>query len=823
MNKIKFNNCNCEIIPGKFDIKNIPLTCEATFNLISSGFTTGIFQLESRLGSDWSKKVKPQNIKELAALTAILRPSALESGMSDLYVDIKFGKKKPSYIHPALEDIFKDTNSAMLFQEQILRVATELAGFSLEDGDLLRIAMGKKKADLMAKLKIKFIDGCTKKKNINKNIAEEIFGWIEKSQRYSFNMCLSGDTIIQKQNNQHGRKFTIKEMYEIMNFNTLNGKKLKTSIRANWIKNGHYGTGLSLCEDGLIRFNVIKDIRPSGKQQLYNIFLENGSTIRATLNHKFPTDKGDIELKDLDIGDELYIINRKKWCQYRSVEENRKRTKLYQTIDMKNFKKFAYKCCWRCGSTQKLEINHKDKNFLNNKWENLELLCVPCHKNFHKNDKKLKPGQKGWGILSIKIKEIKKDKIEETWDVTMNAPNHNFVTGNNIVTCNSHAIAYSMLSYSTAYVKTHFPLEFFTSYLTYSNYKADTMDEIYHLVQDARLFGIEVLQPDIRDCNVKFNIVDAKIRFGLSSIKGVGESAIAKIIKNGPESMSTWQKFLTNVSVIHKDVGIALIKSGACDFYNMQRSQMVKELEIIFGTKDVKGLTERERKWFFYKLTNEKSVKDVLVEMTSKKNEMSTKSMSGLSKPEILEFAKEFTGLTNEDFTGKTKFDIINILKKYGFETDKENKPCSNLKRMETIKEKLNELEEELIDTNLGKATAEKYFLGIAISSSPADDADNSDASHTCLELAKAINGQSFSVCCVIDSVKHTKTKKGKNPGAIMCFLTISDSTYSIDRAVVFPDDYEKIGKYCKDTLICMIYGEKKNGSIIIHDIKKLI
>ena len=582
--KIKFDKCTCEIIPGKFDIKNIPLDCSAVWNLISSGYTTGIFQLESRLGMDWSKKIKPQNIKELAALTAILRPSCLESGMSESYVDIKFGRKKPSYIHPALEDIFKDTYGTFVYQEQSLRIATEIAGFSLEDADQLRIAIGKKKADLMARLKIKFIDGCTKKKNITKDIAEEIFGWIEKSQRYQFNY--------------------------------------------------------------------------------------------------------------------------------------------------------------------------------------------------------------------------------------------------------SHAVSYAMLSYQTAYIKTHFPLEFFTSYLTYSNYKADTMEEIYRLVQDARLFGIEVLQPDIRECNTKFKIINDKIRFGLSNIKGVGESAINKIIKNGKESMSTWQQFLKSIPALHKNIGIALIKSGACDCYGLQRSQMIKESENIFGitikdqngkTKDIKGLTERERKWFFYKLDDNKTVKDVFEEMTSKVNELSTRSLSGMKKNSIIEFTKEFTGLNDEDLIGKTKFDIINLLKKYGYETDKENKPCSNIKRINLIKEKIKELDEESIDTNLGKATAEKYFLGIALSCSPADDVDNSNVSHTCLDLAKAVNGQSFSVCCVIDNVKHTKTKKGKNIGSLMCFLTISDSTYSIDHAVVFPDAYQKIGKLCKDTLVVMCYGEKKNGSIVVHDIKKLI
>jgi len=581
--KIKFANCDCIVEPGKFDVNKIPTNCPATFALISSGFTTGIFQLESRLGMDWAKKVQPQNIEEIAALSALLRPGALESGQSEEYVDIKFGRKQPSYLHPALKDILSSTYNSMIYQEQALAIAKEIAGFTMEEADNLRKAVGKKIPELMASLKQKFIDGALNNK-VTKNVAEQIFDWIEKSQRYSFNK--------------------------------------------------------------------------------------------------------------------------------------------------------------------------------------------------------------------------------------------------------SHAIAYGILSYNTAWMKCHFPLEFFTSYLTYSDYKADTMDEIYRLVQDARLFGIEVLQPDIKECNVKFKMTDDKIKFGLSNIKGVGPSAIEKIIKNGKESLSTWQGFLKSLPALHRNVGIALIKSGSCDCYNKSRSQMIKELECIFGTqikdengktKEIRGLTERERKWFFHKLGDEKSVIDVLNEMTNKVNEMSTRSLGGMNKGEIIDFTKEYTGLKDEDLIGKTKFDVINILKKYGYETNRDNKPLSNIKRISIIKEKIKELQEISEDTNLGKATAEKYFLGISLSCSPADDADDECATHTCLDLAKALNGENFSICAVIDNVKHTKTKRGKNIGAAMCFLTISDSTYSIDHAVVFPDSYEKLSKYCKDGMICLLQGYKKNGSIIIENIRKLI
>ncbi len=149
--------------------------------------------------------------------------------------------------------------------------------------------------------------------------------------------------------------------------------------------------------------------------------------------------------------------------------------------------------------------------------------------------------------------------------------------------------------------------------------------------------------------------------------------------------------------------------------------------------------------------------------------------------------------------------------------------PCSSDARRKIVLTKAEMLEEPLTDTNTASATAEKHFLGIALSCSQADDADDTLATHTCLEIAKAPNKEMIIVCAIVDSVKYTKTKRGKNPGQPMCFLTISDSTYSIDHAVVFPDAFKRVKAFCKEDMICLIYGEKRSGSFIIKDIQKLI
>ena len=163
-----------------------------TWELFAEGKTKGVFQLESNLGKSWSKKLAPSNIEELSALIAIIRPGCLKAyvdgkSMTQHFIDRKHGREDVTYLHEALEEILAPTYGVLVYQEQSMRIAQKIAGFDLKEADELRKAIGKKKADLMAKIKTKFVDGAAKVGTVSKEEAEEIFGWIEKSSRYAFN------------------------------------------------------------------------------------------------------------------------------------------------------------------------------------------------------------------------------------------------------------------------------------------------------------------------------------------------------------------------------------------------------------------------------------------------------------------------------------------------------------------------------------------------------------------------------------------------------------------------------------------------------------
>ena len=162
------------------------------WDLICEGRTKGVFQLESQLGRSWAKRVKPRNISELAALLSLIRPGCLKAisegkSMTQHYVDRKANKDPVTYPDDSLEEIQSETYGVLVYQEQSMRIAQKLAGFDLKDADQLRKAIGKKKADLMEKVKKSFLEGAEEQGFITKEVAEEIFGWIEKSNRYAFN------------------------------------------------------------------------------------------------------------------------------------------------------------------------------------------------------------------------------------------------------------------------------------------------------------------------------------------------------------------------------------------------------------------------------------------------------------------------------------------------------------------------------------------------------------------------------------------------------------------------------------------------------------
>lgn len=170
----------------KLDFNNIDLDDPLTYELLGKGESIGVFQLESSGLRAILKDLKPEHFEDIIALVALYRPGPLGSGMVEDFISRKHGHKKIEYLHPLLEPILKPTYGVILYQEQVMRVASELAGFTLGQADLLRRAMGKKKPEIIASLKQEFIQGA-QKNNIEPEVSGKIFELIEYFAGYGFN------------------------------------------------------------------------------------------------------------------------------------------------------------------------------------------------------------------------------------------------------------------------------------------------------------------------------------------------------------------------------------------------------------------------------------------------------------------------------------------------------------------------------------------------------------------------------------------------------------------------------------------------------------
>ena len=168
------------------DIMAIPLDDQPTFQLLKRAETTAVFQLESRGMKDLIKRLQPTSFEDIVALVALFRPGPLGSGMVDDFIARKHGRQKVEYPHPDLKPVLDTTYGTILYQEQVMLIPQVLADFTLGGADLLRRAMGKKKADVMAQQRAVFVEGAGKN-GISEKLATEIFDTMEEFAKYGFN------------------------------------------------------------------------------------------------------------------------------------------------------------------------------------------------------------------------------------------------------------------------------------------------------------------------------------------------------------------------------------------------------------------------------------------------------------------------------------------------------------------------------------------------------------------------------------------------------------------------------------------------------------
>lgn len=487
-------------IGNDMNLDDIPMDDEKAYAMYSNGNLDGVFQMESPGMRKVAKELHVSCFDDVAALVALYRPGPLDSGMMQQYIDGKNGATI-NYLCDVYKEVTKNTFGVIVYQEQCMKLAMKMAGYSLGEADMLRKVIGRKEMTKIDAAVKEFITRCMEH-GYSHEIAEKVGMQIKAAGRYLFNKCLSGRECVVTHTGARTKR-SIRELYRFFHDDKYNKYQLDP-----WNVNGV--KACSMDNDGKIVENYIVDVRESGVMPVFILVTESGKQVRCTLNHKIPTPDGTKLLVELSIGDSVYV-----------------------------------------------------SDVLNTHIEKVSAISYECD--------------------------------EMCYDVEMDDPYHNFVTSNGIVVCNSHSVAYGRLSYKTAYLKAHYPVQFMCALLN----TKDKQEDVLPYVANCKAMGIRILPPSLFEGNRDWTIVNGNaIRVGLTYIKGVGKKLVTEKCGafNDREMLTTWKDIVAYNS---SDVVKSLICAGALDFLKKSRGWMMGNL--LETQRFTKRMAQCDERFDFYR------------------------------------------------------------------------------------------------------------------------------------------------------------------------------------------------------------------------------
>src|SRR5919106_1334161 len=630
------------------DMTSLALDDAKTYEMLAQGNAVGVFQFESDGMREALKKVRPTEFEDLVALNALYRPGAMRH--IDTYARNKRNPDAIQYVDERLRPITESTYGVILYQEQSMRIAKELAGFSGPDADDLRKAIGKKLRDKMATLKDRFVEGA-RASGTDERVIQELWETNEAAADYSFNKCASAATRVILPD---GKRILLSTAY----------RRQPPEIMSMWA-------------DGTIRPHKVGKIVRTGRKFVYRVRCESGRQIRATADHRLLTTEGYLVVGAMTVGEtelitmpmisekqrearretmtrlahsaaraewdrrasirmkayqasrpyeekaahmrrmhELYpdmkrsgiaaMHERVRWLWANDAEwRKRKMEKSLQQVRAAYDTGPGYGHCsiasngmW-CASWPEREMAEflidrgvefemhqplatgrmcdfyfdgvywemdgmdRSPEYFAEKYGDLPYVVVTPEDFRFRVERHLATAHAENGDPVVSIEPLGE---EMTYDVEM-APDGplNFMA-NGIVSHNSHAACYGLISYRTAWLKANYPAEYMAALISSV---MSTKDKVPFFVAQCEDMGIDVLPPDVNLSGHDFKVVEGNIRFGLDAVKGLGHQAVEAIVrereKGGPFT-SIWD-FCRRVDCqsVNKRCVESLVKCGALD------------------------------------------------------------------------------------------------------------------------------------------------------------------------------------------------------------------------------------------------------------------
>lgn len=572
---------------GWADVWDLPED-QAVFRDVATGDTETVFQLNkpaalqglrhfSHRRADGTYPI--DSIASMAAFTALDRPGPLDAyvrtpgaeecrtcrdgkdidgspcrhGKHNMLVEYARrarGAETSQDVFPLFNQLFPETYGVMVYQEQMQKLYQVVTGCPGPEAEEFRSNVAKKKKEKIIEAYPKFIAGATATLG-SKEQAEAMWAFLQSWAAYGFNKCVSGDTVVVRAGgNEHSPpEITIRELYEAQQSKTPWGEKIRAG-RLNI---------LQMSDDSRLRPGRLKAIHYNGQKPVYLIKLSDGKSIKATSNHRFLTSCGYQYVSVMQVGDEMVVAGRE--VVDRSMRQTeRARGKSYVGCGMPEgeenpawidgrtgYLKAAKAEVWvrsggvceACGTRpgpgkHDLEFAHtmplesfSGRYDLYHSPGNARMLCNSCHKLFdYAKGERKRRWSKGVPTTTATIVSKVLVPSEDTYDVEMDTVGHNFVA-NGVVSHNSHAVCYMFVAYACAWLKHHYPLEWWTAVLRHAD-----KDKINTVLW--KHCGHLIDLPDVTQAYPTFTIVDGRIKAPLAMLQGVGPAAAEELIAGAP-------------------------------------------------------------------------------------------------------------------------------------------------------------------------------------------------------------------------------------------------------------------------------------------------
>jgi DNA polymerase III alpha subunit/intein-like protein with splicing domain len=515
----------CELIGKPYrELYTLPLEDQAVFDLLNEHKYGSVFQFEGLALQSVAMQIKIDCFRDIAAITALCRPGPLSGGETDRWILGKqTGKVVP--LHPALEPYTREEYGCIIYQEQVMRVCLEVGRFSWEDVGRIRNLMSKTVGnEAFEKFGAQFKSGA-KANGVNEEDAQRIWAAINQMG------CLSGDTVLVNPFPNHVTQstMTIEELATAGGFNpvNINSKKKQQLYSFDPM-------------DKKIKPQRCVDAFYSGHKNTLLLTLANGMSIRATKNHEFLIRAHVwVQLDHLRIGDSVAVMGTTAPTERKSkigtgsgahnwwhkLKAGKPLLKRQIAILRKRFKR-----CQKCKRAPYQETHHRNGNHTDHRMRNLLPVCRKCHRAFHGASI---PHSRGKDLAFSKIVSIGNPRHEAVYDVSMPWSTQNFVA-NGIVVHNSwafnksHAVAYGIVSFWTAWFKTHHPTEFAVANLRHVKDDDSTNRILREMIDREKL--CEFIPVDRTRSTDRWEFADGALLGPLTGIPGCGAKTAREIL-----------------------------------------------------------------------------------------------------------------------------------------------------------------------------------------------------------------------------------------------------------------------------------------------------